>query len=126
MTIFQKIDETDEFKRDYRRLEKRFKTLRADFDVFIATQLNLFHKQKQDNGGVWRISETGCEYPLFYRAKKFACASLYGTGCKSGMRVVYAYWEKEDRIEFIEMFHKNEQPELTEKRLRSYVKSRCS
>jgi len=63
--------------------------------------LNLYHKLKIDNKGVFHIPELQIEIPKIYKAKKFAYRSLKGKGVQSGIRVIYAYFEKEDRIELI-------------------------
>ena len=40
--------------------------------------------------------------------KKFACKALKGRGVQSGIRVIYAYFVKEDRVEFIEIYFKGD------------------
>ena len=97
-----------EFERDLKRLSKKFRTLEEDLEIFTRTQLNLFHKQGQDNRGCFRIANLGITYPHIYKAIKFACRSLKGTGRKSGIRVIYAYYEQEDIIEFIEIYYKGD------------------
>lgn len=41
---FERIEEIPEFQKDFRRLLKRYRTLREDLDTFISTQLKLLHK----------------------------------------------------------------------------------
>ena len=67
-----------------------------------------YHKQGIDNKGVLPISGLGITAPKIYKAKKFACRSLKGRGVDSGPRVIYAYWEDKDRIEFIEIYFKGD------------------
>ncbi len=122
MKIFKKTDETDEFKKDFRKLSKRFPTLGDDLREFVSTQLNLTHKLEQDNQGVFRISSTGYEYPPCYIAKKFTCKSSFGTGVRSGIRVVYVHWEREDAIHFVEIFHKSDKEHHDRRRLAAYLK----
>ncbi len=71
------------------------------------TPLILYHKHGVDNHGIFRITGFPFEKPLIYKAKKFACRSLKGKGVRSGIRVIYAYFEKEDRIELIEIYYKD-------------------
>jgi hypothetical protein len=40
--------------------------------------------------------------------KKFACKSLKGKGVQSGIRIIYSYFEKDDRIEFVEIYYKGD------------------
>jgi hypothetical protein len=48
-------------------------------------------------------------YPEIYKVVKFACKSLKGRGVKSGLRVIYAYFPDQDKVEFIESYFKAEQ-----------------
>ncbi len=72
----------------------------------MKVAMNLFHKQKIDSGTIFRISDLGIRSPKIYKAKKFACKALKGKGVYSGIRVIYAYHEEEDRIEFIQLYYK--------------------
>lgn len=108
MKIFSEIDYLPEFEKDFKRLSKKFRTLEEDFKTFINTQLNLFHKKGIDNKGVVLISGIGIPNPKIYKARKFACRSLKGHGVDSGIRVIYAYWEEEDKLEFIEIYFKGD------------------
>lgn len=108
MKIFDEIARLPGFDKDFKKLSKRFKTLYEDFEIFINTQLNLYHKQKIDNKGVVPISGIGITGPKIFKAKKFACRSLKGRGVDSGIRVIYAYWEDKDKIEFIEIYFKGD------------------
>lgn len=52
-TMFSEIIESDKFRKNLKALsKKRFQSLPDDLDIFIDTQLKLFHKQKIDNGGI--------------------------------------------------------------------------
>jgi hypothetical protein len=46
--------------------------------------------------------------PRVYKARKFACRSLKGKGAHSGIRVIYAYIEQNDKIELIEIYYKGD------------------
>ena len=104
--IFNEIRKLAEFEKDFRKLSKKFRTLDEDLETFIANQLKLTHKLNIDNKGVVRIPDLGIESPLIYKARKFTCKSLKGKGAVSGIRVIYAYYEEEDVIEFIEIYYK--------------------
>jgi hypothetical protein len=105
---------------------KRFRTLGEDFKTFVNTQLNLFHKQSIDNKGVLPISGIGIgigiSNPKIYKAKKFACRSLKGRGVDSGIRVIYAYWEEGDKLEFIEIYFKGDKENEDRDRILSHYK----
>ncbi|MFC1698734.1 hypothetical protein ACFL1I_02075 [Candidatus Omnitrophota bacterium] len=105
--IFNEIKALPEFDKDLKKL-KKFKTLKEDLDIFTEKQLQLFHKLGIDNKGIVQISNLGIECPNIYKARKFACRSLKGRGSASGIRVIYAYFEDKDRVEFIEIYYKGD------------------
>lgn len=115
--IFSEVRKLPEFERDLKKLLKKYRTLEEDLETFKHTQLNLLHKQGKDYGGCVRIANLGIAYPHIYKAIKFACRSLKGTGRKSGIRVIYAYYEKEDIIEFIEIYYKGDKANEDRKRI---------
>ena len=105
---FHKIVRLPKFERDLKKLKKKYRSLEDDLKTFIKAQLELYHKLKVDNGGIVQIPELGFESPKIYKARKFACKSLKGTGSRSGIRVIYAYFEEEDRIELVEISYKGD------------------
>lgn len=107
--IFNDITRLSEFENDLKKLSKRYHSLEEDLKTFIEKQLKLYHKLHIDNGGIFPISNLGIEYPKIYKAKKFACKSLKGKGVMSGIRVIYAYFEDKDIIEFIEIYYKGDE-----------------
>lgn len=106
--IFNNIEHLPEFDKDLKKLLKRFKTLEDDLETFIKTELNLYHKLNIDNNGIFEIPGLGIDNPKIYKAKKFACKSLKGKGVKSGIRIIYAYYDAIDSIEFVEMYYKGD------------------
>ncbi|MCH8011002.1 MAG: hypothetical protein IIA61_03485 [Candidatus Marinimicrobia bacterium] len=118
--IFNEIRKLTEFEKDFKKLTKRFKTLDDDIETFINTQLKLTHKLGVDNKGVFHISGLGIEIPKIYKAKKFACKALKGRGGMSGIRIIYAYYEKEDVIEFIEIYYKGDKANEDKQRIIKY------
>ena len=117
MTTFNEIRRLPEFDKDMKKLLKKFRSLEEDLDVFIKTELLLYHKLKKDNKGVFLIPGLGIENPKIYKAKKFACRSLKGRGVQSGIRVIYGYFEEEDRIELIEIYFKGDKENEDEDRI---------
>jgi len=120
---FNKISCIPEFKKDLKRLGKVFKTLEGDLSIFIKSQFKIYHKLGLDNRGIFKMSDLNIQYPEIYKARKFACRSLKGKGAYSGIRVIYAYFEEEDKIELIEIYHKQDkEKEDRERILRHYKK----
>jgi len=122
MKIFRETSTLTEFEKDIKKLIKRFKTLEGDLELFIQKQLNLYHKLKIDNKGISQISGLNIDNPKIYKAKKFACRSLKGKGVQSGIRIIYAYFEKEDRIELIEIYYKGDKDIEDRERILKYYK----
>ncbi len=54
----------------------------------------------------FRIDGLGIETCVI-KVKKMACKSLKGRGVNTGLRIIYAYFEEEQRIVFVELYHKN-------------------
>lgn len=120
--IFNDIRKLAEFEKNFKKLAKKFRTLDEDLNAFIASQLKLTHKKNIDNKGVVRISSLGIEHPRIYKARKFACKALKGKGAASGIRIIYAYYEQDDIIEFIEIYYKgNKDNEDRERILKHYA-----
>lgn len=125
MKTFNKVTRLRQFQKDLKKLCKRFKTLKDDLNVFLKTELILFHKLKKDNKGVFQIPDLPIEAPKIYKAKKFTCRSLKGKGVQSGIRVIYAYFEIEDRIELIEIYYKEDKENEDRRRiLKRYKKQK--
>lgn len=49
--------------------------------------------------------------------KKIACRALKGRGVNTGLRLVYAYFPAEQKITFIELYHKNDKENEDKKRI---------
>lgn len=123
--VFSQICKLAEFEKDFKKLAKKFRTLEEDLLIFIANQLKLTHKLNIDNKGVVKISDLEIEYPQIYKARKFPCRSLKGKGAASGIRIIYAYYEKEDIIEFVEIYYKgNKENEGRDRILRHYKRAK--
>lgn len=118
--LFKEISPVLEFEKDLKKLVKRFSSLEEDLETFMKVAMNLFHKQKIDSGSILRISDLGIQSPKIYKAKKFACKALKGKGVHSGIRVIYAYHEEEDRIEFIEIYYKGDKESEDRDRILKY------
>ena len=118
--IFIDIRKLTEFEKDLKKLTRKFRTLDEDLKTFIANQLKLTHKLNIDNKGVVRMSDLGIEYPKIYKARKFPCRALKGKGAASGIRIIYAYYENEDIIEFVEIYYKGEKENENRERILRY------
>jgi hypothetical protein len=112
-----KIEKLPEFDSDFKKLLKRYRTLEQDLHIFIAVQISLFHELHTDNGGIVQIPNLGFVEPKIYKARKFACRALGGTGSRSGIRIIYAYFEQENRGQLIEIYYKGDKKEADRQRI---------
>lgn len=117
---FKKIDRLEKFQKDLKKLLKRFPTLEDDIFTFVKTQLVAYHKLHVDNHGIFPFEGLGIKTPSIFKVKKFACKSLKGKGVHSGIRMTYAYFSHEDRIEFIEIYYKGDQENEDKERIKNH------
>lgn len=121
--MFHEIVKLPEFEKDTKKLRKRFRTLDEDIDNFIKFALVPFHKEDIDYGGIVVVSDLGIEEPKIYKVRKFACRALKGKGNQTGIRIIYAYFKDEDRIEFVEIYFKGDKETEDRKRIKNkYLK----
>ena len=117
---FKHIEQLDKFKKDLKKLLKKFPSLEEDLESLVKAQLIAYHKLKVDNHGIFAIENLGISLPKIFKVKKFACKSLKGKGVHSGIRITYAYFSVEDRIEFIEIYYKGDQENEDKERIKNY------
>jgi mRNA-degrading endonuclease RelE of RelBE toxin-antitoxin system len=115
--MFSSIAQLPEFEKDVKKLRKRFRTLDEDIDNFIKFALVPFHTEGVDYGGIVVISDLGIKEPKIYKVRKFACRALKGKGNQTGIRIIYAYFKDEDRIEFVEIYFKGDKEIEDRKRI---------
>jgi hypothetical protein len=121
---FRSVTRVNEFERDFKRLLKRFPTLEEDLGTMVRFQLGAFHKLDIDTKSLFRIDDLGETTAPIYKAKKFACRSLKTKGARTGLRLIYAYIESEDRIDLIEIYLKADKEVEDRKRILEYYKRR--
>lgn len=114
--------ETGEFQKDFKRLKEKYFSLDEDFKNAKKRAIELYHVQNMDNQAVFKISGFCFEEYKIYKLKKFRCMALKGRGAQSGIRIIYAFWEKELIVDFIEIYHKNEQVNEDKVRIERYIK----
>ena len=113
--------ETDEFLRDLKKLRKKFSTLDEDLDVAKTNAIELYHVRHIDNHSVFPITGLKVENPKILKLKKFACKALKGRGVKSGIRIIYAFYQDTLTVEFIEIYCKSEKENEDSHRINEYL-----
>ena len=115
--IFREIVRLPEFEKDLKKLLKRFSSLESDLENLIKAEIGLLHKLKIDNKGVFQLSGLPLQTPKIFKVKKFACRSLKGKGAQSGLRLIYSFFEEEDKIELIELYYKGDKENEDKERI---------
>jgi len=118
-TIYYKY--TEDFKKDLKRLSKKFTTLEEDIRITKTYAIELFHLQKIDRQAIFPIPNFCTEEVKIYKLKKFACKALKGRGVKSGIRVIYAYSVPTKTVDFIEIYFKGESENEDRERIKEYL-----
>jgi hypothetical protein len=95
--------ELDEFQKDVKFLQKKYKSLLEDLAV-VKLVLSVIPNQRPPFS--FEISDLGLKTCII-KVKKIACKSLKGRGVNSGLRLIYAHFPLEDKIVFVELYHKN-------------------
>lgn len=107
------FDELTEFQKDLNNLLKKYRTLNDDLDV-VRQVLSIAPNERPPFS--FRIDNLGLETCVI-KVKKIACKALKGRGVNSGLRLIYAHFKKEEKIVFIELYHKNDKENEDKQRI---------
>jgi mRNA-degrading endonuclease RelE of RelBE toxin-antitoxin system len=111
------FDELPEFQRDLKQLLKKYRTLKDDLEVLKKVLAVASHPQPPLS---YRIPGFGFESPIIVKIKKFASRSLKGKGSNTGFRIIYAYHQREQRIQFVQMYFKADNANEERERILRY------
>ena len=106
-----KFDELPEFQKECKILEKKYKSLINDLKEFR----NVVSVVPLGNSKHFVII-TQIKFLYIIKARLF-CRYLKG----SSLRVIYAYFEQEQRIEFIEVYFKGDKANENNDRILAYL-----
>jgi len=112
------FNELSEFKRDLKKLLKKYRSLKEDLEV-VKKVLDFSPSERPPFS--FRIDNLGLETCVI-KVKKIACKSIKGRGVNSGLRLVYAHFQEEKRIVFIEIYHKNDKENEDRQRIKNNFK----
>ncbi len=113
-----KIEKLDEFDKDVKQLSKKYRTLHDDLNVLSKV---LMTNPDAKPTFSFRIDGLGIETCVI-KVKKIASKSFKGKGVHSGFRLVYAYFEQEERIVYIELYHKSDKEIEDKDRIKRHFK----
>lgn len=107
------FEELLEFKKDLKQLLKKFRTLNDDLDV---VKQDLSDEPGECPPFSFRINNLALKTCVI-KVKKIACKALKGRGVNSGLRLIYAYFKNDEKIVFIELYHKNDKENEDKQRI---------
>jgi len=116
-----KYENLPAFDRDFKRLQKKFKTLSDDFETLKQYHIEVFHSMSLKNNDPVEIQGACGETFKSYKVKKFACRSLPGRGKQSGLRVIYVYRSDKGVITFVEIYFKGDKESEDRERLKEFI-----
>jgi mRNA-degrading endonuclease YafQ of YafQ-DinJ toxin-antitoxin module len=112
------FEELPEYKKDLKCLLKKYKTLHGDIEV-VKKVLEILPDDRPPFS--FRIDNLGIQTCII-KIKKIACKSIKGKGVNSGLRLIYAYFPQDQKIIFVELYHKNEKESEDRNRIISHFK----
>ena len=107
MRKFSKVVRLPGFEREMKKLLKKYRTLEEDLENLINSALYPYHKMDLSYGGIFPVSYLNIGQHNYYKVTQIACRSLRGRGKRSGLRLIYAFYEETDTVELIEIYHKS-------------------
>lgn len=110
-TMMMNFDELPEFQKERKRLARKYRSLSENLQEFQ----NVVSAVPLGNSKHFAVIAQN-EIVRIVKARLF-CRYLKG----SSLRVIYSYFEQEQRIEFIEMYDKGEQKNENRGRVRAYL-----
>lgn len=110
--------ELSEFQKDIKALLKKYRTLKEDLEI-VKRILEVEPAERPPFS--FRIDNLGLETCVI-KVKKIACKAIKGKGVNSGLRLIYAHFEEEGKIVFVELYHKNEQEVEDRQRIKDNFK----
>jgi mRNA-degrading endonuclease YafQ of YafQ-DinJ toxin-antitoxin module len=107
------FEELTEFQKDLKNLLKKYRTLNDDLSV-VKQVLTAAPDARPPFS--FRIDNLTLEIGVI-KVKKIACKSLKGRGVNSGLRLIYAYFKDQEKIIFVELYHKNDKENEDKQRI---------
>lgn len=112
------FDELEEYVKDLKKLQKKYRTLGDDIAI-VKKVLAVEPNERPPFS--FRIDGLGIETCII-KVKKIACRVMKGKGVNSGFRLIYAHYEQEQRIVFVEIYYKGDKDIEDKARIMKYFK----
>ncbi|MFT7099269.1 MAG: mRNA-degrading endonuclease RelE of RelBE toxin-antitoxin system [Rickettsiales bacterium] len=94
------------FDKQLKKLVRKYRSLEEDLENAQKYAIELLHILKIDNDSIKLVPKLDGESIQIYKIKKFTCKALKGKGIKSGIRIIYAFYPKGSKVEFLEIYFK--------------------
>lgn len=114
-----KIDTTDQFEKDLKRLSKKFSSLSKDLEVLKVYGIELFH-EKKSSIDIVQIPGFSDDRFKIYKVRSIACRALKNKGKHSGLRLIYAYDIENNECIFLELYFKGEKENEDRERIKKF------
>ena len=119
---------TPEFEKDFKKLEKRYRTLTSDFENMKKSLLETHYLKGTPLPVNALVDIKGCcgEKYKSQKVRKFACRSLKNLGNRSGIRITFIIenFDNQDlTITFIEIYYKGNKENEDRDRLLNFINS---
>jgi mRNA-degrading endonuclease RelE of RelBE toxin-antitoxin system len=112
------FEELPEYKKDLKNLLKKYRTLTEDMEV-VKKVLTVSPGERPPFS--FRVDGLGIKTCVI-KIKKIACRSLKGRGVNSGFRLIYAFFEEESTIIFVEIYFKADKENEDRERILNHFK----
>ncbi|MFZ2906276.1 MAG: hypothetical protein WAZ98_08745 [Cyclobacteriaceae bacterium] len=98
------FDEIEEYGKDFKKLQKKYKTLESDIAIVKKVLAVHAHELPPFNSRLNGMKIKTC----VIKERRLACRSIKGAGVQTGLKLVYAHFEDEEKIVFIELYHEDD------------------
>ncbi len=110
-----------EFEKDFKKLEKRYKTLKQDFENMKKFSIETHYLKGAPTTAFVPIEGFCSDSYKSLKVKKFACMALKNLGNRSGIRVIFVYEPDDLKITFIEIYFKGDKENENRERLKEFI-----
>ncbi|MCR5183297.1 MAG: hypothetical protein K6B46_01175 [Opitutales bacterium] len=117
------FEETPEFRKDFKSLLKRYRTLEDDFEIMKRFTLIPFFEKGIVSSALLFIEGFCDEKYKSVKIKKFSCRALKGRGAASGIRVICVWQKAKCKISFIQIYMKSDFENEDRSRLKRFVET---
>lgn len=119
---------TPEFEKDFKKLEKRYRSLSDDFANMKKNLLEVHYVKDAPLPANTIVDIDGLCGEKFKSKKirKFTCKSLKNFGNRSGIRIIFIFEVEQMKITFIEIYHKSDKSTENKEWLKEFIKNNFS